>query len=83
MIWLPGFWRSMIAIATVLATVMLVNVTPENPYQAVPPFLLSSQPTHLSSFSNIVRVLSQLWPLFAVPLLAALARERLRAPSSP
>ncbi len=74
LMWLPPAWRSIVAIACVVATVLLVNVTPENPYQTVPPFLLASQPTHLSSFSNIVRVLSQLWPFAAIAMFIALAR---------
>lgn len=76
LIWLPAAWRSTLAVACVIATVFLVNVTPENPYQTVPPFLLASQPTHLSSFSNIVRVLSQLWPLAAAVFFIAHARRR-------
>jgi hypothetical protein len=73
LLWLPAAWRAAIAGACIVAAVILVNVTPENPYQTVSPLLLAPQPTHLSSFSNIVHLLSQLWPLFAVVLLAALA----------
>lgn len=75
LIWLPSAWRSGLAILCVIATVVMVNLSPENPYQAVPPFLLVPQPTHLSSFSNIVRALSQLWPFATILLLLALTRR--------
>ena len=58
-----------------LAGVALVNITPENPYQNTPAFLFASQQTHLSSFSNIVRVLSQLWPFATIALLCVLGRH--------
>jgi len=74
LIWLPAAWRSALAIVCLLAGVALVNITPENPYQNTPAYLLASQQTHLSSFSNIVRVLSQLWPFATIALLCALAR---------
>ncbi len=66
--------RAAIAILWVAVGVCIVNATPENPYQAVPAFLLNSQPTHLANFGQIVRALSQLWPLAAVIWLFALAR---------
>jgi VanZ family protein len=81
LLWLPALWRSVLAIVCLLATVTLVNVTPENPYQSTPPFLLALQPSHLSSFNNILRLLSQLWPFAAMALLFALARRA--TPTSP
>lgn len=66
--------RATIAILCVTAGVCIVNATPENPYQALPVFMLSLQPTHLANFGHIVRALSQLWPLAAVIWLLALAR---------
>ena len=66
--------RAAIAILCIAAGVCIVNATPENPYQAVPAFLLTSQPTHLVNFGQIVRALSQLWPLAAMSWLLALAR---------
>jgi hypothetical protein len=66
--------RAAIAILCVAAVVCIVNATPENPYQAVPAFMLSQQPTHLANFGQIVRALSQLWPLAAMSWLLALAR---------
>ncbi len=71
--------RAAIAILCVAAGVCIVNATPENPYQALPGFMLSPQQTHLANFGQIVRALSQLWPLAAVIWLLALARaERAR-----
>ena len=81
--WLPALWRSSFAIVCLMATVLLVNITPENPYQTTPPFLLASQQTHLSSFSNIVRVLAQLWPFATAALLCALARRSAHPSSTP
>lgn len=66
--------RAVVAILCILAGVVIVNVAPENPYQSVPNFMLSPQPTHLANFSHIVRALSQLWPLAAVIMLVMLAR---------
>ncbi len=81
LIWLPALWRSVLAITCIIASVALVNATPENPYQTTPPFLLAAQQSHLSSFSNILRVLSQLWPFATAVLLLMLARNQ-PAPSS-
>jgi VanZ family protein len=67
--------RAVAAILCVLAGVVIVNVAPENPYQSVPNFMLSPQPTHLANFSQIVRALSQLWPLLAALCIVALARR--------
>lgn len=66
--------RALSAVICLVAAVMVVNGTPENPYQAASAFVLSPQPTHLLNFSYIVRVLSQVWPLAAVIFLLALAR---------
>lgn len=66
--------HALVAAVCLIAAVAIVNVTPENPYQAVPVFLLSPQPTHLANFGIIVRALSQLWPLAALIFLLAAAR---------
>ena len=72
--------RAALAIFCIAAGVCIVNATPENPYQALPVFMLSPQPTHLANFGHIVRALSQLWPLAALMWLLALLRsERVRA----
>lgn len=67
--------RALGAIFCLVAGVIIVNGMPENPYQAAPAFLFNPQPTHLLNFSNIVRVLSQAWPLAAVIFLLVLARR--------
>ncbi len=72
--WLARGMRAAAAVACILASVAIVNVTPENPYQLVPNFMLNPQPTHLANFSQIVRALSRLWPLAAVTVLLILAR---------
>jgi len=68
--------RAAVAAACVAGGVLLVNITPENPYQSAPLFMLSAQTTHLVNFSHIVRAASQLWPLLALAMLAALAAKR-------
>ena len=75
LLWLSRAWRSAVAVACLLAALILVNLMPENPYQNTPPFLLAAQPSHLSNFSNIVHLLSQLWPFATALLLVALARR--------
>ena len=82
LLWLPVAWRGVLGIVCMLTAVTLVNVTPENPYQSVPPFLLSPQPTHLSSFSSIVRLLSRLWPFATIALFIALLQRAGSAPST-
>lgn len=79
---LPRTARALVAVICLVADVFIVNGTPGNPYQAAPAFVLSPQPTHLLSFSNIVRMLSQAWPLAAVIYLLALARRE-RAAATP
>jgi hypothetical protein len=56
------------------AAVAVINIAPENPYQTIPPQLLSG-PTHMLSFSAIVRALSELWPFLAMIYTATVARE--------
>ena len=56
------------------AAVAVINIAPENPYQTVPPQLLAG-PTHMLSFSSIVRALSELWPFLAMIYAATVARE--------
>ena len=68
--------RAVIAAACVAGGMLLVNITPENPYQSAPLFMLGAQATHLVNFSHIVRAASQLWPLLALAALAALAAKR-------
>ena len=68
--------RAAVAAACIAGGMLLVNITPENPYQSAPLFMLGAQTTHLVNFSHIVRAASQLWPLLALAVLAALAARR-------
>jgi VanZ family protein len=72
--WFAPTARAVSAILCLVAGIVIVNLTPENPYQTLPAYLLSVQPTHLNNFSNIVRTLSRCWPFAAFILLLALAR---------
>jgi VanZ family protein len=56
------------------AAVAVINLAPENPYQTIPPQLLAG-PTHMLSFSSIVRALSELWPFLAMIYTATVVRE--------
>ena len=76
LLWFPPTVRAVTAALCLIAGVVIVNLTPENPYQTTPAHLLSVQTTHLNNFSNIVRALSKCWPFAALVLLLALARAR-------
>jgi VanZ family protein len=58
------------------AAIVVINIAPENPYQTLPPQLLAGGPTHILSFSGIVRALSELWPFLAVIYTVTVAGER-------
>lgn len=60
--------------ASFAAAVAVINVAPDNPYQTIPPQLLVG-PTHILSFSAIVRALSELWPFLAMIYTATVVRE--------
>jgi len=51
------------------AAVAAINLAPDNPYQSVPPQLLSGNPSHFMNFSSIIRALSELWPFLAIGYL--------------
>ncbi len=72
--------RAAAAVVCIMAGVLLINVTPENPYYAVPVFMFSPQLTHLMNFTHIVRTLSLLWPLLAGVYLISLAKAERPAP---
>jgi hypothetical protein len=61
------------------AAVAVINIAPDNPYQSVPPQLLAG-PTHMLSFSAIIRALSELWPFLAIIYTATVAREPRHGP---
>lgn len=68
--------RAVIAALCIMGSVLLVNLTPENPYYNVPSAMLNPQPTHLVNLTHIVRTLSLIWPLLALGYLALLARSQ-------
>jgi VanZ family protein len=74
LMWLTPAARGAIALTCLATGVVVVNVTPDNPYQTLPSFMLTLQPTHLTNFGNIVRILAQCWSLAAIVLLLGLAR---------
>jgi VanZ family protein len=55
--------------ACIVAAAVAINIAPDNPYQSVPPRLLSRGIGHFLSFSGIVRAISELWPLLATGFL--------------
>jgi VanZ family protein len=76
---LPHTSRCLAAIFCIAAVVGVVNSAPENPYQLVPAFMLNPQTTHLVNLVQILRTLSQIWPLIATLLLFYLWRDLHRA----
>ena len=72
--WLAPWARAALAAVCVVAVVVIVNITPDNPYQTLPVFTTSVQTTHLANFGGIVRILSQCWPFAAILLLIGLLR---------
>lgn len=74
---LPRLVKIVFAIICFCAAVAAINLAPDNPYQTVPPQLLSGNSSHFLGFSGIIRALSELWPFLAVGyLLAAAAKDR-------
>jgi VanZ family protein len=61
------------ALFCLAAAVAIINIAPENPYQTVPPRLVPGSTTYLLRLSNIVRALSELWPLLAAAWLIGIA----------
>jgi VanZ family protein len=61
------------AFLCIAAAVAVLNLAPENPYQTVPPKLVPGTTSYLLRLSNIVRALSELWPLLALGYLLAAA----------
>jgi hypothetical protein len=63
---LPSRARAVAALLTLVGAVILVNITPENPYRAAPSYLLPGSSSHILSFASMTRALSDLWPFLAV-----------------
>lgn len=55
--------------ACIVSAALAINLAPDNPYQTVPPRLLSKGAGHVLNFSGIVRAISELWPLLATGFL--------------
>jgi VanZ family protein len=68
--------RLWLAMACMVLALAAINLAPDNPYFSLPPQLASGRVSHLLSFSEILRALSELWPLLALAYLAASLRER-------
>jgi VanZ family protein len=78
LILLPRLARTAVAAFCFGAALVAINLAPENPYQTIPSALVPGGATHLLRFSNIVRALSELWPLLAIGHLAAAAVASVR-----
>jgi VanZ family protein len=72
----------LIAGVSFAAAVIVINVAPDNPYVTVPPQLLIG-PTHMLSFSAIVRTISELWPFLAIVYTVSVVRRIPRLPVAP
>ncbi len=72
---LPRRVQWIVAGVSFAAAITAINLAPENPYQSVPAQLLTG-PTHLLSYSGIIRALSELWPFLAVAYTTAAAFEQ-------
>lgn len=70
---LPRPAKIAVATACFCAAVAAINLAPDNPYQTVPPQLLAGNPSHILSFSGIIRALSELWPFLTVSYLLVAA----------
>ena len=66
---LPRPAQLALSAACIVAAAVAVNMAPDNPYQTIPPRLLSRGAGHFLSFSGIVRAISELWPLLATGFL--------------
>jgi VanZ family protein len=68
-----------LALISLAAAVVAINLAPDNPYQTIPPKLIAAA-SQLLRFSTIVRALSELWPFLAAGYLivAAITLRRSR-----
>lgn len=65
---LPHRGRAAVALLALAGAVVLVNITPENPYRPAPAYLLFGRASHILSFASMTRALSDLWPFLAMLL---------------
>ena len=61
--------RLLLAGVCIVLALAAINLAPENPYFNLPRQLTSGRISHFLSFSGILRALSELWPLLALPYL--------------
>lgn len=74
---LPHRGRAVAAVLTLAGALILINITPENPYRPAPPYLLLGHTSHILGFASMTRALSDLWPFLALLLaLCGLAARR-------
>jgi VanZ family protein len=66
---LPRTAQLALAAACIALAAVTINIAPDNPYQTIPPRLLSPGAGHFLSLSGIVRAISELWPLLAAGFL--------------
>ncbi len=64
-----------------MLAVIVVNLAPENPYLVAA--LKVWRHGHYVSFNDMTRLLSALWPFFALGYLILLARQAGGAPAAP
>lgn len=62
-------YRVIIALLSLMIALTVINLAPDNPYFSLPPQLTSGNASYFLSFSGILRALSELWPLIALPYL--------------
>jgi len=67
--------RLWLAAIFILIALAATNLAPDNPYFSPLPRLASGRVSHLLSFSNILRALSELWPLLALAYLGTALRQ--------
>ncbi len=66
---IPRHARAALALFTLAAAVILVNMMPENPYRPVPAYLLAGKTGHFLDFTGMIRALSDIWPFLAILFL--------------
>lgn len=66
---LPPRGRAAAALLALIGAVILVNITPGNPYRPAPSSLLPGSVSHILSLASMTRALSDLWPFLAMLVL--------------
>lgn len=71
---LPAMPRLLLAIATLTAGTVLVNLAPHNPYSTAA--LAAWRQGHFLNFNGLTRLLATLWPFLTLPFLLLASRRR-------